>query len=208
MEARFFLPGRVEVGENTSMRAEQASSHEIVKQMKECDSSPRQCMFSVSKCFRVPVKKGPKGYFLDASTICKEFFVGGAETYSKLVGCYVFVTHTSRGFRPWYVGRTKKSFGQECFQSHKIAKFNKAINSVRKGTPMMFFVSPNKGTAPDTIIAEIETYLIQRAYQKNKQLLNTQKIKGPFWCINGVKNSPQGKPSKTARAFKTMMGIR
>src|ERR1035441_3965509 len=41
---------------------------------------------------------------------------------AKERGCYLFAIRAAKGFRPIYVGKTKKSFEQECFTYHKIAQ--------------------------------------------------------------------------------------
>lgn len=44
-------------------------------------------------------------------------------------GCYVFAIRAAKGYRPWYVGKTKKNaLIKEAFYDDKVNKYNIAIN--------------------------------------------------------------------------------
>lgn len=124
-------------------------------------------------------------------------------------GCYVFAIRAGRGFCPWYVGKATKSFRQECMTSHKLHNYNAVLSGGRKGTPVMFFVCPdgNKNKVSKKVCDEMESTLIQAALYQNLDLRNIQKKKLRVWGISGVLYSKKGKPSKSASAFRTMMGL-
>lgn len=124
-------------------------------------------------------------------------------------GCYVFSLRWSKGFTPWYIGKTNKSMLSECFTAHKLGKFN-AVLFKKKGTPVMFFVVPKDGkkVVPTKELKDIEKYLIQAGVMKNESLQNVQNAKNlPSWSIKGVVRSRRGKPNGTETGFRKMMGL-
>ena len=131
-----------------------------------------------------------------------------AAPFANAVGCYVFGLKAGRGYTPWYVGKTTKGFQQEVFQPHKVQKYNQVVFDGHKGTPVIWFVvrPGKKSLAGAKQIDEVESYLIQAAYQKNPELTNKQKIAGPPWGIRGVLRGGRGKPL-TTQQFKGMMGL-
>ena len=124
-------------------------------------------------------------------------------------GCYVFALRAGKGFRPWYAGKATKTFKQEALQPGKVQHYNAVIFKEHKGTPVMFFVAKPGRTRkiPKKQIDNLETYLIQSAYYKNKDLKNTQKARVPEWGIKGVVRGGQGRASSNAKRFKSMMGL-
>jgi hypothetical protein len=123
-------------------------------------------------------------------------------------GCYIFALRAAKGYTPWYVGRTYKSFGKEAFAIDKLNKYNAVPFDGRKGLPVMFFVAPagNKNNVPNATCDAIETFLIPAAYDKNPKIKNRQKTKIPDWTIKGI--VPPGHASKLAGDFKKMMGLK
>lgn len=132
-------------------------------------------------------------------------------------GCYVFATRASKGGRPWYVGKAEKqSFGRECFTPDKIVKYNSALRTVKKGTPVMYLYaritsgkqriskpSPNQKRDVDYL----EKMLIGFALDRNSNLINikeTALLKG--MVVPGLINSPRGKLSASAAAAQSVMG--
>lgn len=124
-------------------------------------------------------------------------------------GCYIFALKASKGFKPWYVGKATKTFKQEALHPGKVQHYNDVIFKGQKGTPVMFFVAkPGKAKKiPKKQIDNLETFLIQSAYYKNKDLKNTQKTTAPEWGIKGVVRGGQGKTPLTAKQFKSMLGL-
>jgi len=132
-----------------------------------------------------------------------------ASKYSEKQGCYIFAMRAGKGFTPWYVGKTKSSLVSECFADHKRLKYNEILCDGNKGTPVMFFIAPKDSVkvVEKKDLASIEKQLIQIAYAKNPDLKNVHGTNVANWIIEGVIRSGQGKPSKKARQFRTMMGM-
>lgn len=140
----------------------------------------------------------------------KEFWAqAGARGVRSKHGCYVFALAAGRGFSPWYVGKTTKTFEQEAFQDHKLIYYNDVIFKGHKGKPVMFFVAKGTGQKrfPENQIDDLETFLIQSAIYKNPALMNKQKTKMGLWGISGVVRGGKGKALANARQFKAMMRI-
>lgn len=126
-------------------------------------------------------------------------------------GCYLFAIRAGKGIKPWYVGRsTSQTFEKECFAPHKIKIYHEALAS-KKGTPVLFlvakrtnggkFVKPGKNSHEAT--EYLETLMIGAALEKNPKLMNIKKTKYlKEMCVPCLINTPQGKPSPSAKAFK------
>ncbi len=73
----------------------------------------------------------------------------------------------------------------------------------------MFFVAPRDGVnvVEKKDLESMEKHLIQIAYAKNPELKNVHGTKLKKWIIDGVIRSGQGKPTKKAKQFRTMMGM-
>ena len=180
---------------------------DVMKNKKERETVSRTTRhFSVSKAFDVPLDSQR---LLDGKTCCEAFFIGEAEKYKSKKGCYVFALRNGGGVTPYYVGKTKKSFGEEAFASHKISHHYQPTITRHQGTPVLTFVAIDsaRGRTPDSTIREVEKYLIQAAYAKNPRLSNVQNLPKEWWSIDGVMNASRGKPCKIISDFRSMMGI-
>jgi len=124
-------------------------------------------------------------------------------------GCYVFALGVSRGYTPWYVGKATKTFLQEALHDHKLVYYNEVIYKGRKGAPVLFFVARpgSLKKIPKKQIDNLETFLIQTAVYKNRELKNKQKASVPQWGIRGVARGGRGKAPENAKKFKSMMGL-
>ncbi len=124
-------------------------------------------------------------------------------------GVYILGMRAGKGIVPYYVGKTTNEFEKECFQSHKIEKYNDALAEYRKGRPVLFFIARpvKRGQVKKKEIAKIEDFLIQIASAKNNELLNIRGNKKPKWSIEGVVRAKQAPPTMEARKFKSMMNI-
>jgi hypothetical protein len=73
----------------------------------------------------------------------------------------------------------------------------------------MFFVTApsKKGVANGREIKTIEDFLIQVGLARNEELLNIKGTKKAKWSIAHVVRGGIGKPTKTERKFKSMMGL-
>ena len=166
--------------------------------------------FEVHGPFNVPVKKGKAGGALITKPEIAEFWECNDSMQDK-VGCYVFGLQAGGGFKPMYVGKTTKSFKQECFSLHKLLKFADALINKLKGKPVMFFVvlqQKNKIVSKEAIasIDEVESYLIQAGFVANKGLLNDKKTSKP-WSIKGIVRGGMGKPSIAANNLKQCLKL-
>lgn len=162
--------------------------------------------FEVSQLFPLPYNSANQ--WIEVDKCDATFFEGEKSQYIDAVGCYVFFIRAGRGHTPYYVGKTNKSFVQEAFNDRNLLNF--FMTALKgKGTPHICFVKcqDKKGPVPSKIIDEVETYLIEKAYAKNKDLINKRKIPNTTWAISGVYRSDPGQPSKDAVKFKDMMGI-
>ena len=166
-----------------------------------------ELLFTVEGPFDVPLAKGGKGRFIEYK--CPTFW----ENCDKLAsqrGCYVFAIRAGRGFRPVYVGKTKRTFREECFAPHKIAQhYTPAIHD-SKGSPVMFFlIAERKQGGPNArAISDLEEYLIDMASKKNPELSNIQKKNERKWAIKGLIGGGHAKTSTAATKFKKAIGIK
>lgn len=163
--------------------------------------------FLVSGPFVVPLHKGKAGRIVTAEK-GRSFFASHPTLVEKK-GCYIFGVRSGGGIIPTYVGKATKSFGQECFTSHKLGKCNESLVEFSKGTLVMFVFAcaPAKGKAPVSQISLLEDFLIQTALSVNDQLLNVRQTKQAEWSIRGIIRSGSGKPSAAASLAKSMLGI-
>src|SRR2546422_10760758 len=56
------------------------------------------------------------------------------------LGAYVFGVRSGGGITPVYVGKTKRSYDEECFTADKCLKYTKGLSSYVKGTPVLYFI--------------------------------------------------------------------
>jgi hypothetical protein len=129
---------------------------------------------------------------------------------AKERGCYLFAIQAARGFRPVYVGKTKKSFEKECFTYHKIAQHYTPALDIAKGTPVLFFVvlDKKKGPVNNRAISQVESFLIHNAVAKNPELSNVHGTKKEEWSITGVIRGGKGKCPQPAKLFRRAMGLK
>jgi hypothetical protein len=123
-------------------------------------------------------------------------------------GCYVFGFQASKGSKPMYVGKATKSFKQEIFASHKRVVYQDALGSQKKGKPIVFFVclKRRKGKKNLKAIDEVESFLIQAAFLKNPDLLNSRKLPSASWTISGIIRS-KGKSPDSAQKLKRCLNL-
>ena len=161
--------------------------------------------FTVQGPFEVPVYEGKAGRTITPENI--EGFWQHNSAMASSRGCYVFGIRAGGGFTPGYVGRASKSFKQEVFTGHKLAKYQQFLVDYAKGTPVFFFLAyPVKKGKPNTKhIGELEEYLIQLGMTANPDLLNIKGTQVEEWGIKGMLRAGKGKPSKATAYFKTMM---
>jgi len=94
--------------------------------------------------------------------------------------CYVFVNAVTRGSTPIYVGRTNKSFKNECFATAKRAMLNDFLaEASMTGLKVYFIVLGHRKDCFEEI-GLCETLLIQKCKKANPYLLNVKKLAEKF----------------------------
>ena len=163
--------------------------------------------FIVKGPFVIPVQKNIGGRAIAASE-GKDFWLRHTALGDEK-GCYVFGVRAGKGMTPLYAGKATKSFKQEVFAPHRLAKYMTALTLFQKGTPVLFFLcSPiTKGAVNKVNIDELEYFLIQAGMKANPGLLNDKKKKVEVWSIGGILRDRQGKPTNAAQEFKVLMGL-
>ena len=161
--------------------------------------------FKVQGPFGIPCYKGKAGRTVTPEAI--RVFWGDHAALASERGCYVFGIRAGKGFALGYVGKATKSFRQEGFAPHKLAKYQQFLADYVKGTPILFFVvaPAKKGKVNSKDIAALENFLIQKGVDANPELLNVKGTQQEKWAIQGVIRARQGKPTEAARAFKRIM---
>ncbi len=164
--------------------------------------------FVVYGPLEVPCYQGSAGRTITPENI-SEFWEHNNE-FAKDKGCYVFGIKAGKGYTPAYVGKATKSFKQEVFAAHKLAKYQQFLVDYQKGTPVLFIVavpSGKRGATNATHIGELEDFLIQVGLAANDELLNIKGTKMEEWGIAGVLRGGKGKPAKGATEFRKMMKV-
>ena len=127
-----------------------------------------------------------------------------SEGYSELRGCYIFCMTGSHGsIKPYYVGKSAKSFTAEAFTSDKVNKYNSVLHRVTHGKPVMMFVVPVvlQGKFNSRALTALEQYLIGLAYQCNSDIQNIQGIPRSTFEIIGIHRPKKGPKSQSLTAF-------
>lgn len=159
-------------------------------------------MFDVHGPFKVPVYQGKAGRVIGAEE-GREFFAERSH-FSKRRGCYVFGIR-GRGLTPWYVGKATKGFKQECFEPHKLEKYDRCLADCRKGTPVLWLLTQPPTKPNYKAMGKLEDFLIQAGVAANPKLLNVQGAGRPKWEIKGILRGGKGRPSKDAKSFRRLM---
>ncbi len=126
--------------------------------------------------------------------------------YADKKGCYVFANAVTRGSTPIYVGRTNKSFKNECFATAKKAMLNDFLAGASKTGLKLYFVVLEHRKDCSEEIDFCETLLIQRCKKANPNLLNVKKLADKFTI-----KSFHGDTSKAKNAvieFKKCLNIK
>ena len=164
--------------------------------------------FTVHGPYKVPVERRSAGRHLRV----KEFWETNAKAdkYSSSCGCYVFAIRTGGGTLPHYVGQATKAFAKEVFNPSNLRKYYDALADYKSGRPVVFLVVHpwRKGKANACRIRQVENFLIQAGWARNRRLQNVKGIHRPKWAIKGVVRSSVGKPTKAARVFRTVFGVK
>lgn len=135
---------------------------------------------------------------------------------SKATGCYVLATKSGRGYTPWYVGMTTRSFMEKSLNPPNQKKMNQVLAGRSRGTPCLFLLPWLTGTGKITsttpkgvlkaAIGDLESFLISLGLKKNRDIKNIQGTKSGIEVKGFLKASP-GQPKKPAQALRAMFGI-
>ena len=94
-------------------------------------------------------------------------------------GCYVFGIGTSGSnkIKPWYVGKTHRSFYVECITPSKWKHYSVALSKYQRAKPYLFFLPVITETGKfakgnERSIDFLEKYLIGLGIRVNKELCN------------------------------------
>jgi len=158
--------------------------------------------------YKIATTKQKVGRTISKTNISQFWSVGAA--LAKSAGCYVFGVRAGKGITPLYVGKATKGFAQETFAADKLNKYHHGLSQYKRGTPVLFFLSPptsKKGKTNLKHITALEKVLIQQGALANPHLINVHYRKIPKWGINGVLRSTTKNPSKHAKAFRDFMGF-
>ena len=134
-------------------------------------------------------------------------------------GCYIFAIRASGGNpRPWYVGRTEKSFKHECFQPHKLVHYADALTRYpSRGVPSLLLIAmvTEKGgkfsiskSVATTVVPNLEDYLILLALRRNPLLRNIKGTK--FWreaVVPGVVNNRTKRFDEATKSLRVTLEL-
>ncbi len=165
-------------------------------------------MFEPWGPYKVPIDTLRAGRSIADSRL-REFWET-CDNFRGARGCYIFAIRTGGGTLPIYVGKATKSFGQECFATHKLHTVNRALMDYRRGTLQIFFVwdPPSRGPLASRRIARLEAELIELAHAKNPRLANKSLLpQEARWGIHGVLRSGVGRRSSRAAALSDLLGL-
>ena len=124
-------------------------------------------------------------------------------------GCYVFAIRHGRGITPYYAGRTFGTFYGECFQPHKLLKYDRVLSNIRRGTPIMFFLPliRTRGRMNERAIGSLEDTLIKIGLERNAEMTNISGTHRYEVVVRGVWGTGRGRRAEPARDFRKMMKL-
>jgi hypothetical protein len=163
-------------------------------------------MFVIDGPREVPFYEGRAGRTITDDNV-RQFWEKNSDLADNR-GCYVFGIR-NRGLTPGYVGKATQAFKSEVFAHHKLTRYQQFLADYKKGTPILYFVvAPRRrGTPNSAHIKQLEEFLIQAGVAVNPDLMNIKGTKVEEWGITGVLRSRVGKPSLSARQFRTLMNL-
>ncbi len=140
--------------------------------------------FTIHGPFSVPTTlkkiKGGKVSIRQISLVSNLWKKDPFSDFAEKKGCYVFANAVTNGSKPIYVGRTNKSFKNECFATSKKAMLNEFLAEATKTGLQIYFVVLNHKKDCFEEIDLCETLLIQQCKEANASLLNVRKLSKKF----------------------------
>jgi hypothetical protein len=163
--------------------------------------------FEVGGPFPVAVRRSPTGgkeidfdAFLDEGSVVQQQWL-------QHKGCYVFALQRGPGYLPVYVGKTEKSFEDECLNSRNCLRLQHVLNWTH-GSLWLFLLAYKStvGKTNSQSIDDLEKYLTRLAKRRNPNLLNQTLHTDPTtFEIQGI-DTP-GKPSNVAKRLARLLGL-
>jgi hypothetical protein len=147
--------------------------------------------------------------------LAKEFWQSvedAREGLQDAIGCYIFAIRAGRGTKPWYVGKTERSFRQEVLQPGKLLLFSKHLDSHKGGAPVLYLIakqtSGGRFAKGSRSVGTLEGMLIGKCLARNHRLLN-KKDTNRFLKIEvpGYMNEPRGARSAPAKELAKLLGV-
>jgi hypothetical protein len=138
----------------------------------------------------------------------KEFWANLEEMKTRR-GVYVFAVHASKGWKPLYVGRTKKQTFRARIAQHanRTGRFNKILKRIKKGKLWLFFIGRvGKGKRSNSAIDDLEIEFINYAFAGNKNLDNDRGLKKPKYQVKGF--GGKGKLSPSEKKLRDVLGYK
>lgn len=162
-------------------------------------------VFDIEGPFPIPFDDSTKALFTATHNGREIFGRTEAKNLSGKTGCYIFAKSCRNALKPFYVGMTNASFGQEVFSHANQLKLQDIRQKFKNGRIFFFLLvgsTRNKG-----VITWLETKLIASAIKVNPDAVNIQNPDSDKCVLNGIDNAGKGKPTRTIAAFKKMMGM-
>ena len=178
-------------------------------------------IFKPSPAIAIPTtsKNGVKRVNTDLikSNIWDEFNKQTGLNLGNGIGVYIFSIKSSRGEKPWYVGRAEgQTFEKECFSTDKLVKYNHLLYERVQGTPKITLIAKYTPTGrlckmPKSKLSDpvkfLEAKLISQCLQRNEKLINIKNTKyEKEMTVEGFMNSSSRRTSTEIDAFKKLIG--
>ena len=167
--------------------------------------------FIIRGPYKVPFDSRPRGRVIRPEDARQFWEECADETLENGLGCYVFAHRAGPGFTPIYVGKTAKSFKQEAFNPPNLGLYTAELANYKRGTPVMFFVTPDWGARAKTkstekLVGELEKFLIELAASANPDLANVHGARRG-WGIKGVHRGHGGQGGEPGTDFRRMLSL-
>jgi len=112
-------------------------------------------------------------------------------------GCYIFGMRTggrgaiSGSYKPWYVGKAKRqALLKESLGKHQLNHYHLAMTEYNRGTPVIFWIAKSaqghRTSVNDSLLDQMETRLIEYAFEQNPGLRNDRKVPRLGFAIDGL----------------------
>ncbi len=178
-------------------------------------STPK--FFLVGGPFEVPIIGPANNRSLAPKADREPFWQYLAPEWGDRIGCYVFGLRRAKGILPVYVGQTKKSFRDECFNPSNYEKLHSNLRD-RVGTLVLFLTGYDRARANsnDSVIDDLERYLIESARERLMAIGQSELLANRIhnsrdrgFAIQGVHRDPASgrRQNMASRKFASALGL-